>query len=124
MDILNDNGIPQPQKPQKRDTTWGGNLYLGVILILVGVVWLFYNFDMISYRFFDILFSWQMLVVVIGGYLIAVKRYSAGIIIGALGVLFVLMDAFDIHISVSKIVLPAVVIAIGISLLITFLNKK
>lgn len=124
MEIIDGNPTPEPKPSAKRDNnTVAGNIYLGVLLIAIGAIWMFNNFGFISYRFFDVLFSWQMLLVVIGGYLLAVKRYTAGSIVGGLGLLFVLMDVLNIYVSVSKVILPAVVIALGLSLLLSQSRK-
>ena len=124
---MNEN--PAPQQPYNNNmgnkpSNNRGYIFLGVLLIAIGALWLFHNFGIIKPRVFDILFSWQMLMVVIGGYLLAVKQYAPGAIVGGLGLVFLLVDAFDIPISFTKVVLPAIVIAIGISMLISRLGKK
>lgn len=65
-----------------------------------------------------------MLLVAAGGYLLAVRRWSAGVIIGGLGVFFVVMDALDISLSFNKIVLPILVMAAGIALIVSRLGKR
>lgn len=118
---MNENHIPR--EPEKRSvpegTGKGGYVFLGVALILVGLLWLLNNFGFIGPRLFDVVFSWQMLMVVIGGYLLSVKRYPAGAIVGGLGLLFLIVHAFDVHIDFIKVILPSIMIAVGISLLIT-----
>ncbi len=102
----------------------GGNIYIGALFILAGVVWLLYNFHSLPYHIFDVLFSWQMLLTAIGGYLIASRKYVAGVIVGGLGLAFVITDILNIHISAGKVALPAVVIAIGLAIILTKLGRK
>ena len=123
MEIINGNQIPE--QPRKRyDRSLSGNLYLGAMLILVGLLWLFHNIGIVNNWVFDMLFSWQMLLIVIGGYFLATRRWATGAIIGGLGLIFFIMNAFDIYISVSKIILPSVVIAIGLSILLSYRQRN
>ena len=81
MEVINDSRLPE-QPHRKGETNIAGNIYLGIILVAIGVIWLFYNTGWIGYGLFNALFSWQMLLVAAGGYLLAVRRWSAGVIIG------------------------------------------
>ena len=121
MEVINDSRLPE-QPHRKGETNIAGNIYLGIILVAIGVIWLFYNTGWIGYGLFNALFSWQMLLVAAGGYLLAVRRWSAGVIIGGLGVFFVVMDALDISLSFNKIVLPILVMAAGIALIVSRLD--
>lgn len=123
MEVINDSRLPE-QPHRKGETNIAGNIYLGIILVAIGVIWLFYNTGWIGYGLFNALFSWQMLLVAAGGYLLAVRRWSAGAIIGGLGVFFVVMDALDISLSFNKIVLPILVMAAGIALIVSRLGKR
>ena len=118
MEVINDSRLPE--QPHRKGET---NI-AGIILVAIGVIWLFYNTGWIGYGLFNALFSWQMLLVAAGGYLLAVRRWSAGVIIGGLGVFFVVMDALDISLSFNKIVLPILVMAAGIALIVSRLGKR
>ncbi len=128
MEIINDNRMPEDnfrnRDRRERDVAMGGHIYLGIMLVLVGVLWLFYNFGWVGYRVWDFLISWQMLLIAIGGYLLAIRKWTAGIIVGALGVLFVLVDMLDVYVNVWKIALPSVIIVLGISLLVSKLKDR
>lgn len=125
MEVINENKMPEnPRRGDRNDVTLRGNIYLGVVLVLIGFLWLFRNMGWVGYGIWDTLMSWQMLLVVIGGYLLVVKKWAAGIIVGGVGVLFVFMDILDVYISVSKVILPVVVIAVGVSLLVTRLGSR
>ena len=60
------------------------NLFLGVTLIVVGVLWMMNNLELLSDSLFDVVFSWQMLLVLIGGYLLALRKWLAGGIVAGL----------------------------------------
>ncbi len=114
MEIINHN----PSFSRSCDSQRGRNIYLGVVLAAAGLVWLLYNVDALSYRFFDTVFSWQMLMVVLGGYLLTVRSWIAGGIVTSLGVASCLTDFLGIDIPVSKIVLPVLLIVLGVGLLL------
>lgn len=123
MEVINDSRLPE--QPRKiKETAVAGNIYLGVVLIAIGFIWLSYNMGWISYGLFSTLFSWQMLIAAMGGYLLSLRRWSAGLIIGGLGIALVIVDAFDISLSFSKIVLPLIIIAAGIALILSRLEKR
>jgi len=97
--------------------TLAQNLYLGIALIVVGLIWILYNFDVIGYKFFDAFFSWQMLLMVIGGYLLTLKKWAAGIITMGVGLFFVATDLLNVYIPFNKVVLPVVCIAAGLAVI-------
>ena len=122
MEIINENKMPEnnPRKEKKADSSLTGNIYLGVILICVGALWLFKNLGWIGYGVWDFFISWQMLLVVIGGYLLAVRKWVAGAVIGGIGILGLFMDFLTMRISMG----PLVVIAIGLAIVITKLVDR
>jgi hypothetical protein len=103
---------------------WGRHIYLGIALIVVGAVWMLYNFDLVDYRFFDVFFSWEMLVIVIGGYLLSLRRWVWGGVVTAVGVFFLLTNLLDIHIPFDKVVWPSIFILAGIGVLLTRAYKR
>lgn len=118
MEII--DGDRQPEKPEiRRDSTLAGNIYLGVILIAIGLLWLFFNIHWISYGVFSFLFSWPMLMVAVGGYLLAIRRRNAGFIVGGLGVVFLVLTNLPISLSFGKIVLPILLVASGLSIILS-----
>lgn len=125
MEVINDNQMPRnPRREEKKDNNMTGNIYLGVILVMIGVLWLFRNIGWVGYGVWNFFMSWQMLLVVIGGYLMVIKKWTAGIIIAGVGALFVFMDLLHVYISVSKVILPVCVIAVGVSLLVSKLGDR
>lgn len=123
MEVINDSRLPE-QPHRKGETNIAGNIYLGIILVAIGVIWLFYNTGWIGYGLFSALFSWQMFLVATGGYLLAVRRWAAGLIVGGLGVCFVLLNVLDIDLSFKKVVLPILVMAAGVALIASRLGRK
>lgn len=114
MEII-ENKTPAPAK---RAIVSAANIYLGSVLILSGLIWMFYNLDVVGRRFFTAVFSWEMLLVAAGGYLLALRRWALGGIVTAAGLLFVLSKHFGFHIPVGEIILPCVLIALGVAFLI------
>ena len=98
------------------------NLFLGVTLIVVGVLWMMNNLELLSDSLFDVVFSWQMLLVLIGGYLLAVRKWLAGGIVAAVGLCLLLIDQLDWHIPLDKIAVPTILIAVGLS--VVFSRRK
>lgn len=127
MEIINDNKAPQggsQNNDNRNNTPHNGLIYFGSVLILIGLLWLMRNFDIIGRGVFDIIFSWSMLMVVIGGYLISIRKMTAGLIIGGIGFLLVLADILNIHISFSLVVMPLCIIAIGCAVLLSAIDRK
>ena len=117
MEVIN----KQPQDVQKQKAH---RIYLGSALVGVGIIWMLYNFDVIGYRFFDVFFSWQMLLVVIGGYLLAVKKWGVGAITALAGAFFVATDLLGVHIPFNKVVLPGLCIMAGLAVLLARYNNR
>lgn len=110
MEIINENKPPV----SRNASTAARNIYLGVVLILIGVVWMLSNFGLVGDGFFYFFFSWQMMLIFFGGLFLARRWWIAGGITVALGVIFALTDFFGICLPVSQVLLPSVVIAVGI----------
>ena len=91
------------------------NLFLGVTLIVVGVLWMMNNLELLPDSLFDVVFSWQMLLVLIGGYLLALRKWLAGGIVAVVGLCLLLIDQLDWRIPLDKIAVPMILIAVGLS---------
>ncbi len=116
MEVINNNtNTPAPSR--NTGVVSPRNIFLGGILILVGVVWLLKNFDVISYRVYDVFFSWEMLLTVIGLYLLTLRRWIAGGILTAVGVGFLMTNVFGVDIPFQKLVFPLVFVAAGLGVL-------
>lgn len=115
MEIIRDNNTPG-QRPSPG--VGAGNVYLGTVLIVAGGLWMLYNLNAMSYCVFHILFSWEMLLVAAGGYLLSIRRWAVGGVVTAAGLLFLMSKHFGFYIPVSEIILPLVLIALGIAFLV------
>jgi hypothetical protein len=104
---------------------------LAIILIIIGGLWLlrqvgfpfFHIADIITpirhvlHGFGSFIFSWPILLIIIGLILLAGKRTSSGFILIAIGGLFILPKIFVIPGLTATIVLPLVLIGLGIALI-------
>ena len=95
------------------------NLFLGVTLIVVGVLWMMNNLELLSDSLFDVVFSWLVLS---GGCLLALRKWLAGGIVAAVGLCLLLIDQLDWHIPLDKIAVPTILIAVGLS--VVFSRRK
>ena len=111
--------IISPGSRRKKSITEARNLYVGLVLITIGTVWMLHNFGTIGHHLFDTLFSWPVLTILLGGYLLVMRRWAAGSVVIVLGALFAWSDWFGIHLPINKIALPSIVIAIGLIFLLS-----
>jgi hypothetical protein len=115
MEITNpsNNPAPRPVKP------WVHRIYLGSVLIAIGAVLALYNFKLLKYWEFNLIFSWPVLLMVIGGYLLAIRKWAAGSLALLIGALFVTADVLCIDIPFDKVAIPALCIFAGLALMLT-----
>ena len=93
--------------------------WLGIILVSIGGLWLLDNLHVIPYFLTEYIFSWPMLLIVIGLYFIlGRKKYEPGLIIMGIGTVFLMQDLGLFYIrNIWHILLPVLTIVIGISLI-------
>ncbi|MDY3978543.1 MAG: hypothetical protein SOZ00_00750 [Tidjanibacter sp.] len=122
MEIINKNKVgSDASKGVAKSKTY---VILGAILIALGIVWLLFNYDVLSEAFFDYLFSWQSLVTIIGIVLLSTRNWVSGVVTTVTGVFFLVMDIFGVCVSFTKIVLPVLVIALGVVCLFVKRDEK
>ncbi|MBQ4280146.1 MAG: hypothetical protein IJC16_09375 [Rikenellaceae bacterium] len=102
----------------KRSAADPRNIYIGLLLIGLGTAWLAHNAGWMGERAFDIIFSWQMLVIEVGGFLLVVRRWLLGALVTGLGMLLLLTGFFGWHIPVWQNIGPVAVIVLGIAFLV------
>lgn len=88
----------------------------GVIAVGFGLLLLASNFNILSYNTRHILFSWQMILIVIGiVQLMNHKEKPTGYILIAIGGFFLLPDLFDFSFNFMRLFWPVLLIIAGVS---------
>jgi len=100
------------------------NLFIGITLIAVGLLWLFENFGLLSERITDVIFSWQMLLVLVGGYLFSQRRWVIGAVMSVLGVVLLTADLLNVDVPFDKVAFPVILIAVGFSAIFTVRHRN
>lgn len=121
MEIIDSNRLPDP--PRRHRDRRGSNIYLGVLLMIAGIVWLLYNLDIIGYDTFNFVFSWEMGLTAVGGFLLSARRWISGGIVTGLGIVALIVSFCNFALSFSRIVLPILVIASGIAIILSRLER-
>ncbi len=116
--------------PQRKDNS---RVVLAVVLILIGVFWLlkkmgfYYEFPRVLWEniyfpfrhFFHnwghILFSWPMILIIVGLVLLAGKR-SGGLILIVVGIVFILPRLFFLPGVTATLLFPVLLIGIGVAM--------
>jgi predicted membrane protein len=98
------------------------SIVFGILILVFGFLLLFRNTGVINERIFHILFSWEMLLIAIGLINLFDRNKPLGIILIAVGGLFLLPHIVTLPFSFNHIFWPVVIIAIG--LLIIFGTGK
>lgn len=96
---------------------------LGIILVLLGVFVLAENLDWIHFSIFDIVFSFPMILIVIGAITLNHRKNSVfSFVLIGLGAVMLIPRILNIPFDYHRMFLPAVFVALG--LLILFRKKK
>lgn len=111
----------------------GSRNVLAIILIVIGMLWLlrqigihiriphefienlFYPIKYIFHNWGHFIFSWPMILIIIGTVLAAGKRKS-GVVLIIIGGVFLLPRIFSIHWLTTSMILPLILIGIGVAL--------
>jgi predicted membrane protein len=114
LDDDDNNNIPvtKGNKPDKR-------LGIGVVFIFLGALFLFNNIGIIPSVLKQYFFSWQMIIIVIGLFMLAGnKKQKAGLALIAIGVFFILPGLLGFaRIGLGQL-WPIIFVAIGIFILL------
>ena len=100
------------------------HLWLGILLITIGVIIILHRFAFIPFGITDILFSWQMILVIIGAVMLANKNSTSGYILIAIGIFCLMPDLFQFTPEFRKIFWPSLLIIIGIILVLKSVYKS
>jgi predicted membrane protein len=97
-----------------RNRTFG----LGLLIILIGLVFLLRQIDFFSYDTERILFSWQTLLITIGlFFLVFGESKTAGFILIVVGGFFLMPEIFDLPYNFRKTFWPVLLILLGLFIL-------
>jgi predicted membrane protein len=94
------------------------SLVFGLFVLGLGFAWLLHNFGIIGDRAWDVIFSWQMLLIAIG--VINISNDSSrgvGWILVAVGGFFMVSEYYDLPTSFRHVFWPALLIIIGLVLI-------
>ena len=117
MERENNNSYTPPPMPPNKNSAH----IVGTIIILVGLALLFKNLNF-GYLFPDWLFSWEIILIIIGLVIGVNSKFEkkSSIILIAIGVIFILKDIM--HIPFGKVMLPLIAVGIGVFLIMR--NKR
>lgn len=102
-------------KPDKHRHHTGNRAIIGVVLLLAGFFLLLRNTNIFPFFIDNIIFSWQMLLIVIGLVItIGSSDKTPGIIVMAVGAFFLLPQIFTDIFGAYRLFWPAVFITLGI----------
>lgn len=119
---------------EKRPQNDNSRLILALVLIGIGVIWIlrkigiyfdiphfyfqniFFPFKDLFHNLFGFIFSWQMILIIVGLVLIAGKR-SAGIVLIVVGGIFLLPKIFGIHGITFSLFIPVLLVGLGVAMI-------
>jgi len=94
------------------------SLVFGLLVVGLGIAWLSHNFGFMGDRTWDVIFSWQMLLIAIGIVNVANDSHKGvGWILIAVGGFFMVSEYYDLPVSLRHIFWPALLIIIGLVLI-------
>jgi predicted membrane protein len=121
MILLDDNDNPvstrRERKPDKR-------LGVGIVFVFLGALFLFNNIGLIPHMLKSYLFSWQMIVIVVGLFMLSGnKNQKPGLILIAIGVFFTLPGFLGFERIRLGQLWPVIFVAIGAYILVRHKNQ-
>lgn len=96
----------------------GAKIALGVILVLIGIALLGFNYNFLPDYWWNVFFTWQTFLILLGIILLFSKTSKlSGIVLIFIGGIFIIPEftGYDLH--YRKIFLPIILILIGIGIL-------
>jgi len=95
------------------------SLFFGLLVIFAGILFLLNAVGIIPYEFRRIFLTWQMLLIVIGIYnLFTPQHKTSGLVLIAVGAIFLYNKFFPFAFNVWNLVWPAILIVVGIAILL------
>lgn len=104
---------------REHSTSSNGRIWIGIILILLGSIFIFDNTGLLHFDFSDWLFRWQIILIIIGIIILLNERGGfTGVLLILIGGVFLFADIYDY--SVKQIIRdywPVLLILIGLVIL-------
>ena len=96
-----------------------GRAIVGIVLILIGIMFVGRTLDIIPIRFAHHIFSWQMILIVLGVIFITTRdNKSTGWILLIIGLVFLLPDVVHVPYAVRRLFWPALLILFGVLIIV------
>jgi predicted membrane protein len=117
-DFKNNTKMENNEQTAVRQGMKTKSLVFGLFVLGLGFTWLLHNFGIISDRAWDVIFSWQMLLIAIG--VINISNDSSrgiGWILVAIGGFFMVSEYYDLPTTFRHVFWPALLILIGLVLI-------
>lgn len=109
---------PNEERPVQRQFN-AKTLVFGLIIIILGLLWLFRNTGVISESTWDVFFSWEMLLIALGIiFLFNENGRFWGLILIVIGGFFLLSELYGLPVTFRRVFWPALVILAGIYLIV------
>ena len=104
-----------------------GRGIIGIVLIIIGIAFIGRTLGFFPYRIMHHVFSWQMILIVLGVIFISTRENkSTGWILLLIGLVFLAPDVIHIPFGVRRLFWPSILIIIGLVIIIrsTGINKR
>ncbi len=95
-------------------------IFLGIMLVLIGVVLIARNYGWLDYEFSRYLISWQMLLIAIGVYNLSRRAYTSAIALIGIGLFFLI----DIPEDLRENFWPALIVLVGLSFILKWRQPR
>lgn len=109
----------------KKQGKQSSNLITGILLVLAGFFILAINLDLIAMHWWELLLHWQVWLILIGLSLIGyAESRVTGIIVFMVGALFLIPEFVYIPFSMSKLIVPTVLVLVGGGVILSGFGKR
>jgi predicted membrane protein len=95
----------------------GARLFIGAIFLVAGILFLLSNFDLVEFSIPRVIFSWQVILIIIGALVIINSNDVAGYIMITIGTVFLLAKFYEFN---AWDLWPVILIVLGIYLVSNF----
>ena len=92
-----------------------GRAIVGIVLILIGIAFIGRTFDFFPHRVTRFVFSWEMILIVLGIIFISTRENkTTGWILLIIGLVFLVPDAFHVPYPFRRLFWPVILIVVGL----------